>query len=178
MATAREKMVTAVFRNRVDAQNACEALADHGYASSEINVLMSDATRSAYYPPERRGASAAAGNLGMEGAGVGGAIGTAVGATLAAVAATVGAGIAIPGLGLFIAGPVVAALAGGGAGAVAGGLIGGLIGLGIPEPDATAYLDALRNGGVVVGVVPHNADDADRIKQDFIDHHGENVCYC
>jgi hypothetical protein len=178
MANGKQKMVTAVFRNRVDAQNACETLAERGYASSEINVLMSDATRSAYYPPTRDDERThSAGNLGIEGAGVGGAIGTAVGATLAAIAA-IGTSIAIPGLGLVVAGPLAAALAGGGAGAVAGGLIGGLIGLGIPEPDATAYLDALRNGGVVIGVVPHNSEDADRIKQDFQNHHGENVCYC
>ena len=70
-------------------------------------------------------------------------MGTAVGATLAAIAA-VGTVLIIPGLNLIVAGPIVAALAGGGVGAVAGGLVGGLVGLGIPERDAVVYNRSLQ----------------------------------
>ena len=108
--------------------------------------------------------------------GIGGAIGTAVGATLAAVAA-IGTSIMVPGLGLIVAGPLAAALAGAGAGAVTGGLIGALVGMGIPESNAQAYEEALRQGGVVIGVVPHNDEDSKRIKEDFQNLHGENVYY-
>ena len=73
---------------------------------------------------------------------------------------------------------VAAALAGGGAGAVTGGLIGALVGMGIPESNSEAYQEALRSGGVVLGVVPHNDDDADAIKEDFQNLKGENICYC
>ena len=45
----------------------------------------------------------------------------------------VGSTIAVPGLGLVVAGPIAAALAGAGAGAAAGGLIGAMVGAGIPE---------------------------------------------
>src|SRR5262249_37529882 len=119
---------------------------------------MSDATRShnngtENKAPFQRRTEAA------EGLVVGGAIGRAVGAALAAVLA-IGTTIVVPGFGLVIAGPLAAAFAGGGAGAVAGGIIGGLIGLGIPEPDARAYQEALRDGGLVLGVVPHNAEEA------------------
>jgi hypothetical protein len=100
-----------------------------------------------------------------------------VGATLGAVLA-IGTTLVIPGLGLVIAGPIAAALAGGGAGAVTGGIIGGLVGLGIPEPNAQAYQEALREGGVVLGVVPHSADEVTVIKAYFEDHQGENICYC
>src|SRR5262249_1059706 len=70
------------------------------------------------------------------------------------------------------------AFAGGGAGAVAGGLIGALVGAGIPEENAKAYHEALREGGVVIGVVPHNKDDATAIEKEFRDLKGDNVCYC
>src|SRR5207249_11816950 len=110
------------------------------------------------------------------GMGVGGAIGTAVGATLAAVIAA-GSTLAIPGLGI-VAGPLVAAFAGGGAGAVTGGLIGTLVGAGMTEQNAQAYDEALRNGGVVIGVLPHNSDHASDIQKRFKELNGENVCYC
>ena len=54
----------------------------------------------------------------------------------------------------IVAGPIFAALAGGGAGAVTGGAVGGLVGLGIPESNAKAYEEALKKGGVVFGVHP------------------------
>jgi hypothetical protein len=114
------------------------------------------------------------GNAAAEGAAIGGAVGTAVGATLAAVAA-VGTSLVVPGLGLVIAGPIAAALAGGGAGAVAGGVVGGLIGLGISEDNAKAYEAVLRDGGIVIGVIPRNSKDIDRIKSEFQRLQGENV---
>lgn len=173
---AKQKMVTAVFRDRVDSQNAYEWLRNRGYTPQEINVMMSESTRSAYLADEERAGKRSAGTEATEGMGVGGAIGTAVGATVAAVLA-IGSMVAIPGLGL-VAGPIVAALAGGGAGAVTGGVIGGLVGLGIPEPNARAYQDALREGGVVIGVVPQSSEDASEIRSYFEDHHGESICYC
>ena len=175
MADSKQKMLTAVFRDRVNAQTAYDRLVNRGYSNTEINVLMSDTTRSTYAAvPE--GERHAMGNHAAEGMGVGGAIGTAAGATLAAVA-TIGTSLAIPGFGI-IAGPIAAALAGGGAGAVAGGVIGALVGLGIPEPSARIYQEALREGGVVLGVIPHSSMDAESIQDDFEDLRGENICYC
>jgi len=174
--TNKKKMVTAVFRDRVNAQAAYDWLINRGYSSSEVNVLMSDTTRSTYFPGES-GDRLEAKTHATEGMGIGGAIGTAVGATLAAVMA-IGTSILVPGLGLAIAGPVAAALAGGGAGAVTGGLIGALVGMGIPESNAKAYEEALRDGGVVLGVAPHTDEDADQIQKHFESLHGENTCYC
>ena len=79
----------------------------------------------------------------------------------------------VPGIGV-IAGPIVGALVGGGVGGVTGGLIGALVGMGIPESDAQAYENALREGGVVLGVHPHK-DDEKAIKDYFLKHGGENV---
>src|SRR5262245_37910116 len=176
MAQQRKKMVTGVFRDRYDAERAFDYRHTAGYLDSEVNVLMSDRTRASYYPGQQH-ERYEAGTMATEGMGVGGAIGTAVGATLAAVAA-IGTSIAIPGLGLVVAGPLAAALAGGGAGAVAGGLVGALVGWGIPEQNAEAYSAALREGGVVLGVVPRNNDDASAIKDEFQKLNGDNVCYC
>ena len=77
-----------------------------------------------------------------------------------------------------MAGPLAAAFAGGGAGAVTGGIIGALVGMGIPEDNAEAYHEALREGGVVLGVVPRSGDETDKLEQDFKNLQGEDVCYC
>jgi hypothetical protein len=172
----RKKMVTAVFRDRTNAEQAFDYLRGLGYTDSEINVLMSDSTRATYYT-RRDDEKHEAGTMATEGMGVGGAIGTAVGATIAAIAA-IGTSVAIPGLGLVIAGPIAAALAGGGAGALTGGLIGAMVGAGMTEQNAQAYEEALRNGGVALAVVPHNDDDADDVEERFKQLGGENVCYC
>lgn len=177
MAAKKEErqMVTAVFRDRADAQLVYDDLMSRGYTQKEINVLMSDATRATYYAgkPER----ISAGTHAAEGMAAGGAIGTAVVAGLAALAA-IGTSIAIPGLGLIIAGPIVAALAGGGAGAVAGGVLGGLVGLGVPESNAKAYEEALRDGGVVIGVIPRSLEEGNQLIEMFGQHRGDNICRC
>jgi hypothetical protein len=137
---------------------------------------MSDRTRATFKTAEEEEGKVNVGSKASEGMAAGGAIGTAVGAGLAAIAA-IGTSIAIPGLGLVVAGPIVAALAGGGAGAVTGGLLGGLIGLGISESNAKAYEEALKKGGVVFGVVPHTDDDATDIRDFFKKNGAENIVY-
>ena len=132
---------------------------------------MAESTKRKYYSDESR---ADASSHAMKGVAAGGAVGTAVGATAAAIAA-IGTSLVIPGLGLVIAGPLAAALAGGGAGAVAGGVIGGLIGLGVPESNARAYENALREGGIVIGVIPTTSEDASKIKDKFKHLGGENI---
>jgi hypothetical protein len=172
---ATKKMLTAVIRDRNVASRTYEWLQERGYRSSEINVLMSDRTR-AHFSDKGTEGKIKAGDKAMAGVATGGAIGTAVGATLGAVLA-IGTTIALPGLSLVVAGPILAGFAGGGAGAVAGGVIGGLIGLGIPESNARAYEEALNSGGVVFGVIPHNDDDANTIKKHFDKLGAENIIY-
>jgi hypothetical protein len=171
----RQRMVTGMFRDRINAERAFDWLHAHGYPDSEISVLMSDKTRATYYAEAREG-KISSGSKAGQGMGVGGAIGTLTGAALAAVAA-IGTSLVVPGLGLVVAGPIAAALAGGGAGAVTGGLIGALVGWGIPEDNARAYQEALRGGGVVIGVVPRDNADASKIQQEFKDLEAEDVFY-
>jgi hypothetical protein len=172
----KKKMVTAVFRNQVDAERAFDSLRALGYLDSEIDVLMSDKTRSTWYSSKEQREKHDVGSLAVEGVGVGGTVGTVVGAALGAVAA-IGTTIALPGIGLIVAGPIAAALAGAGAGAMTGGLVGGLIGLGMNEENAEAYQEVLRQGGAVIGVRPHSDDDAKRIQKLFAEYSGENVLY-
>ncbi|QEL20832.1 hypothetical protein [Limnoglobus roseus] len=169
------KMVSVVFRDHDASEEAFAFLYDCGYNDNEINVLMSDehhADALVRRDPHRYHA----GTYATEGMGVGGAIGTAIGASIMAVV-TLGS-VTIPGLGFLIAGPIVAALAGGGAGAVTGGLVGRLIGAGMTEQNAHAYDAALREGGVAIGVYPHNCAEAEKIRERFAALGGENVCYC
>jgi hypothetical protein len=161
----KEKMLTAIFRDRLATERAFNWLQDRGYRPGEISVLMSEKTRARYHDHGTEG-QIKTGSHATQGMAAGGAVGTAVGATVAAILA-IGTSIAIPGLGLIVAGPLVAALAGGGAGAVAGGAIGGLVGLGIPESNSKAYEEALKKGGVVFGVSPHSSEDAKAIRKYF-----------
>jgi len=103
-----------------------------------------------------------------EGAATGAALGGVLGAVAAGLAA-VGT-IAVPGLALVAAGPVVAALAGLGAGAAAGGLTGGLLGLGIPEHEAKFYAKEIEKGGILVGVYTH--DDRVEMARDILNAAG------
>src|SRR4051794_32102772 len=115
--------VTACFRNRFDASAAYDYIMGKGYVRDEVNVMMSNSTKEELANEGKH----EVGSMATEGVAAGGAIGTAVGAVVAAIAA-IGTSIALPGLGIIVAGPILAALAGGGAGAVTGGLLGGLVG--------------------------------------------------
>lgn len=168
--TKKESVVMACFRNRADASEAYDYVVGRGYTRDEINMMMSNSTREAFATEGNH----SVGSKASEGVAMGGTIGTAVGATIAAIAA-IGTSVALPGVGLVVAGPILAALAGGGAGAVTGGLLGGLIGLGIPESNAKAYEAAMKEGGVVIGVTPRNTTDANDFRTRFNQLNGENI---
>jgi hypothetical protein len=153
---AKPKLVTGLFKSRVAAEAAVDAILKHGYTRDEISVLMSDATRSKEFAIQTKSHAA-------DGAGIGGAVGGTVGAVLAAIAA-VGTTMFLPGLNLVIAGPIAAALAGAGAGGAAGGVIGALVGAGIPEYRAKVYDTELRGGGILIGVEARSDEDVDRLE--------------
>jgi hypothetical protein len=153
---AKAKLVTGLFKNRVAAEAAVDAILKRGYTRDEISVLMSDATRNKEFALQAKTHAA-------DGAGIGGAVGGAVGAVLAAIA-VVGSTIVLPGINLVIAGPIAAALAGAGAGGVTGGVIGALIGAGIPEYRAKVYEAGLREGGILLGVEARPEEDTDKLE--------------
>lgn len=160
-------LITGFFKTRVGAEAGIDALLKRGYRNEDISVLMSNETRSKEFGIE-------SGSKAATGASVGGAVGGTVGAVLAAIAA-VGTSIALPGLGLVIAGPLAAALAGLGAGAATGGLVGALIGAGIPEHRAKVYEAGLKSGGILVGVEARDQKDAEEVERLLEDVGAQNV---
>jgi hypothetical protein len=154
---AKPKLVTGLFKNRVAAEAAVDAVMKRGYTRDDISVLMSDATRTKEFALQARTHAA-------DGAGVGGAVGGVVGAVLATIVA-VGSTIFLPGLNLVIAGPIAAALAGAGAGAATGGVIGALIGAGIPEYRAKVYEVGLLSGGILLGVEAKSDEETDKLEE-------------
>lgn len=158
-------MVTGLFNDRASAERAYQSASSRGYGKDDFNLLMSDDTRKRHFATDA-GPRTDLGTKAAEGAGVGGALGGAVGAVLGAIAA-VGTSIAIPGLGLVIAGPLAAGLAGAGAGALTGGLIGALVGWGIPESHAKRYEAGIKSGGIVMGVRPRSEEDAAYLENEW-----------
>jgi hypothetical protein len=162
-----KNFVTGFFKTRAAAEAAVDAIIKRGYARDDISVLMSDATRNKEFAVQTKSHAA-------DGLGIGGAIGGTVGAVLAAIVA-VGTSVAIPGLGLVVAGPIAAALAGAGAGGATGGLIGMLVGTGIPEHRARVYDTDVRGGGILLGVEAKNDEEVDKLETLLEDIGAENV---
>ena len=154
-------LVTGVFGSRSAAQVGIEQLIDQGFAREDISLLMTDTTRGREFGMQEH-------TKAPEGAATGATIGGVLGA-LAAGLAAVGS-LAIPGLALVAAGPLVAALAGLGAGAAAGGITGALIGLGIPEHEAKFFHEEVERGGILVGVYAHG--DRVKVARDVLDAAG------
>jgi hypothetical protein len=172
--TTRRPLVTGMFRDRASAEHAYNAVTARGYTRDDVSVMMTDETRKRHFVDSDE--ETELGNKALEGAGVGSAIGGTVGAILAAVVAGVST-VALPGIGLVIAGPLAAALLGAGAGGLTGGLIGGLIGAGIPEERAHVYESGIKEGGIVLGVEPRSETDAREIESEWRSQNGEHVHY-
>jgi outer membrane lipoprotein SlyB len=169
--TQRTPMVTGLFNDRESAERAYQSVESRGYNRDDVNLMMSDKTRDTHFgegtPNTELGSKA------LEGAGTGSAIGGTIGAIIGGIAA-IGTNVLLPGLGLVVAGPIVAALTGAGAGGLTGGLIGALIGSGIPEEHAAEYESGVKNGGIFMGVNARNDEDADYFQKDW-SNHGSSV---
>ena len=175
METRNTRVLTGLFRDRDSAERAYQSISDRGYGSEDVNLVMSDDTRKRHFATATAdGRRTELGTKAAEGAGIGGAIGGSLGAIAAAIAA-VGTTIALPGLGLVIAGPIAAAIAGAGAGAATGGIVGALIGWGIPEERVKEYDLGIRDGGILMAVRPRSDDDASFLEDSWKSHRGEHV---
>lgn len=165
--------VTGLFKDRDSAEKAYQSVTERGYTSDDVNLVMTDETRQRHFATTGT-VTTELGNKAAEGAGVGGAIGGTLGAIAGAVAA-IGTTLAIPGLGLIIAGPIAAAVAGAGAGAAGGGLIGALVGWGLPEERVKNYEAGIKDGGILLGVTPRTEEDAAYFEQSWTRHNGEQI---
>jgi hypothetical protein len=162
---------TALFKNREDADLAYEWLLKYGYSSDEIHLLMSEETRRRYHYPEHVEPEATEEDT-IKGLETGAAVGGGIGATLGIIAA-VGAMVIIPGMGLAVAGPLAASLAG--AGGLVGSALGALYGSSVPEEKAQELELRIRDGGILIGVVPHNKEEAASIEAAMRERGGEII---
>lgn len=167
------RILTGMFNDRESAETAYNSAISRGYTKDDVNLMMSDKTRDSWFS-DSDVADDGLGSKAMEGAGTGSAIGGTLGAIIGGIAA-IGTSVLIPGLGLVVAGPLVAALTGAGAGGLTGGLVGALIGSGIPEDRAVVYEEGIKNGGMVMGVNPRNDEDADYFENEWRNNKGENI---
>ena len=165
-------LMTGLFPDRESAERGYSSLSERGYTKDDVNVVMSDDTKKRHFTSA--GTETELGNKAGEGAGVGGAIGGTVGAIAAAVVA-IGTTIAIPGLGIVIAGPLAAAIAGAGAGAATGGIVGALVGWNMPEERVKKYDEGIRNGGILMGVRPRNDEDAKYLENSWKTNRAQDV---
>ncbi|HSI90044.1 MAG TPA: hypothetical protein VK927_02960 [Adhaeribacter sp.] len=170
--TTRKPMVTGMFRDRDSAERAYNTLNSRGYSKEDVNIIMSDDTRKRHFAEVDNDTDL--GNKALEGAGAGSAIGGTLGAIVGALAA-LGTSVALPGLGLVIAGPLAAGLAGAGAGGLTGGLLGALVGSGIPEERAKVYESGVKEGGIVMGVTPRSEEDARYFETEWRNSNGEHI---
>ncbi|MBC3541367.1 hypothetical protein ACFSC6_15125 [Rufibacter sediminis] len=166
-------MMTGMFRDRDSAERAYNSLHSRGYSKDDINVIMSDDARKRHFSDSDNN-DTELGSKALEGAGAGSAIGGTLGAIVGAIAA-IGTSIALPGLGLVIAGPLAAGLAGAGAGGLTGGLLGALVGSGIPEDRAKVYESGIKEGNIVMGVTPRSHEDAEYFEQEWRTNRGEHI---
>ena len=154
-------LVTALFQTRGAANVAVDKLLYAGFSQSNISMLMSETTRGKEFTVTTE-------TKAPEGAAAGAAIGGMLGALVASLVAI--GSLAVPGIGIVAAGPIVAAMAGLGVGGAAGGLVGALVGMGIPEHEAKFFSDKLMDGGILVGV--YTADGRVRLAKDVLGQAG------
>ena len=149
--------VTGIFSDKKAAEHAVHELIESHFNPEEISILVTD--REGTHEEEVEHDTGVA-----EGA----AAGVGLGALLGAIGATlISTGIvAAPGLAIFAAGPLLAALQGAVAGAAAGLEIGALAGLGYWDDEAHIHAEILEKGGVVVAV-PAGHEHADHARKVF-----------
>ncbi|HZS08783.1 MAG TPA: hypothetical protein VFD58_28365 [Blastocatellia bacterium] len=167
--TSSVRPVTGLFKDGETSGRAYHLLIDMGYKPDDISVVMTDETRSRYFPkdtPLDASSETGAHNKAAAGAAIMGS----TGAVLGAVAAT-GLAIVSGGAGFIVLGPLAAA--GAGLGATVGSLFGALIGSSVPNEDVHRYERGIREGRILIRVNPHTEDDALRIEREWQELGGE-----
>ena len=165
-------MVTGLFRDSESVERAYQSVVKRGYDTGDINVVMSDETRRRYFSDDRQ-INTDLGKKAAEGGGLGGPTGGGIGMLIPVLVA--GAVVALPGLGLIIAGPIAAALAGAGAAGLAAGLIGALSDWGIPEERVLQYETGIHDGGILMAVKPRSDEDARHFVEQWKATGGQHV---
>jgi uncharacterized protein YcfJ len=139
----------AVFRKIRRADEAVAALAAAGFTKDHITVICPTCTTERFQEYQQR---EPAGSHSAKAAAGGGAIGALLGGL------GVAGGYALAGgVGLLVAGPLLA----GAGGALAGGFIGAMLARGVERETTNFYDQALRRGDILVAAETERGPDAD-----------------
>src|SRR6202140_468951 len=153
---SKKTAVFGIYATRDGVETAADLLARSGFPVTDISVLLPESVGTKDMGTEKA-------TKAPEGAAAGAGSGAVLGGTLGLLAG-IGA-LAIPGVGpLIAAGPIMAALAGGGVGGAVGGFTGAMIGLGIPEYEAKRYEGRLQKGGILLSVHCDTSEEINRAK--------------
>jgi hypothetical protein len=170
--SGKKVAVFGIYSTLPAAENATDSLVKAGFPASDVSVLLPESLGgSRQMDTDTEKATKA-----PEGAAVGVTTGGLIGGTLGLLAGI--SMLVIPGLGPFIAaGPIMAALAGGGAliGGTVGGFAGALIGMGIPEFEAKRYEGRLQKGGILLSVHCDTSEEIKRAKEVMKSTGGEDI---
>jgi len=150
--------VFGIYHNRIQLEDAVNALHIAGFRNTDTAVLFSENQGSKDFAHEKHTKAPA---CAIFGAGVCAVVGGALGYFVASGA------VVISGVGpLFIAaGPIMGLLAGVGVGGALGAVIGALAGLGIPEYEAKRYNGRTKHGSIVLSVHCDSSDWVKRAKE-------------
>lgn len=171
-------VVTGIFKDAGDAEQAYVNAIGRGYPDTDITVLMSEATRDRVLS---RGSGSGFGlkaNEEVENKSPPGELGGPKGGTmgtLAPVLAAAGVFLLLPGVGIIAAGPFAVALAAAGSVGLAGGLIGALTHWGIPAERTEKYEASIREGGILMGINTRSDEEAAQFKKLWADFGAELV---
>lgn len=139
----RDQSLFGLYPDRVSADDAVNLLIDSGFAIADISLVVPEnqGTKDFGYEKHTK-ASEGAVFAGGSGAFIGGALGWLAG---------MGA-LAVPGIGVAAAGPVMGMLGGIGAGSILGGLAGAVSGAAIPVYEAKRFEGRVRKGAILLSV--------------------------
>lgn len=130
-----KQVLLGIFPKQEDADAALFELGDAGFISQEVSVIANEDKMKEYQS-----------GVGGEATVTGGILGGLAGLLIAATP------VVLPGVGILVAGPLVA-LTGLAVGAVTGGLLGTLVDLGLSESQAQSYERRIKEGAVLLGVM-------------------------
>jgi hypothetical protein len=154
---AKNTSVMGIYTDRTTVSDAINVLQKAGYRPTDISVLSSDNQGSKDFAHEKR-------NKALEGAATGAAAGAVIGAAVAWLASSqiVTISALAP---LVAAGPVLAALAGGGACGTLGWIAGALAGMRRSEYVARRYAGRIRRGGILLSLHCDSSEWCERAKK-------------